>query len=166
MAFVHHSYPHHHLPALTSPVPCPPPPPAESHYLPPANIRGCTMKDTIIAAGSEVVDSTLNNCVVGLRSHINAGCKLDRVFMMGADYYETSQQARRVRETSGIPIGVGSNCVLKNVIIDKNARIGKNCTIINKAGVQEANREAEGLYIRSGIVTVLKNATVPDNTVV
>ena len=32
-------------------------------------------------------------------------------------------------------------------------------------GIEEANREDEGFYIRSGIVTVLRNAEVADGTV-
>ena len=32
-------------------------------------------------------------------------------------------------------------------------------------GIEEANKEAEGFYIRSGIVTVLRNAEVADGTV-
>jgi len=31
-------------------------------------------------------------------------------------------------------------------------------------GVEEANREDEGFYIRSGIVTVLRNADIPAGT--
>lgn len=41
---------------------------------------------------------------------------------------------------------------------------GKNCQIVNAAGVDEAVREDEGLYIRSGIVCVLRNAEIPDGT--
>jgi glucose-1-phosphate adenylyltransferase len=33
-------------------------------------------------------------------------------------------------------------------------------------GVQEADRPEEGYYIRSGIVVVLKNATVKDGTAI
>jgi glucose-1-phosphate adenylyltransferase len=32
--------------------------------------------------------------------------------------------------------------------------------------VEEAEREEEGFYIRSGIVVVLKNATIVDETVI
>ena len=33
-------------------------------------------------------------------------------------------------------------------------------------GVDESIREEEGFYIRSGIVTVLKNATIPAGTII
>jgi glucose-1-phosphate adenylyltransferase len=48
----------------------------------------------------------------------------------------------------------------------KNARIGCNVQIVNKDRVEEADRENLGFYIRSGIVVVLKNATIPDGTVI
>ena len=56
--------------------------------------------------------------------------------------------------------------MLQNCILDKNSRIGRNCVIVNKDGVEESNREDEGFYIRSGIVTVLNNSTIPDGTVI
>ena len=34
--------------------------------------------------------------------------------------------------------------------------------LLKEAGVEEANLEEDGLYIRSGIVTVLADATIPD----
>jgi hypothetical protein len=43
---------------------------------------------------------------------------------------------------------------------------GKNVTIVNKENIEESNREKEGFYIRNGIVVVLKNAIIPDGTVI
>ena len=84
--------------------------------------------------------------------------------IMGADYYESEEQREVLFKQGKLPIGIGANSVISNTIVDKNARIGKNCQIINKDGIEEANREDEGFYIRSGIVTVLRNAEVPDGT--
>jgi glucose-1-phosphate adenylyltransferase len=38
--------------------------------------------------------------------------------------------------------------------------------IINKDHIEEAERESQGFYIRSGIVVVLKNAIIPDGFVI
>jgi glucose-1-phosphate adenylyltransferase len=65
-----------------------------------------------------------------------------------------------------IPIGIGVGTTIRRAIIDKNARIGKNVIIINKENIQEANREEQGFYIRSGIVVVIKNRTIPDSMVI
>ena len=54
----------------------------------------------------------------------------------------------------------------KTAIIDKNAHIGRHVQIINKDKIEEAQREEEGFIIRSGIVVVLKNAIIPDGTVI
>jgi glucose-1-phosphate adenylyltransferase len=56
--------------------------------------------------------------------------------------------------------------VISNAIIDKNARIGKNCVITNEKGVQDFVDEENGVYIRSGIVVILRNATIPDGTTI
>lgn len=84
--------------------------------------------------------------------------------IMGADYYESDKQREELMAAGRIPIGIGSNSTISNTIVDKNARIGTDCTIVNKDGVDEANREDEGFYIRSGIVTVLRNAEIPNGT--
>lgn len=85
---------------------------------------------------------------------------------MGADYYESDQQREKLFSQGKLPIGIGENTVISNTIVDKNARIGKNCQITNKKGVDELNKEAEGFYIRSGIVTILRNAEIKDGTVI
>lgn len=59
-----------------------------------------------------------------------------------------------------VPIGIGAGSTISNTIVDKNARIGENCTIVNKEGIEEANKEDEGFYIRSGIVTVRRTSRI------
>ena len=85
--------------------------------------------------------------------------------IMGADYYESPEQRDAFFAAGKLPIGIGEGSTISNTIVDKNARIGKNCQIVNKEGIDEANREKEGFYIRSGIVTVLRNAEIPDGTI-
>lgn len=84
--------------------------------------------------------------------------------IIGADYYESVEQREALLAAGRIPIGIGQNSVISNTIVDKNARIGSDCHIVNSAGVEEAVREDEGLYIRSGIVCVLRNAEIPNGT--
>ena len=50
---------------------------------------------------------------------------------------------------------------MRRCIIDKNARIGSNCKIINTANVQEANKEEDGYVIKDGIVVVIKSSVFP-----
>ncbi|CAG9467600.1 unnamed protein product [Pedinophyceae sp. YPF-701] len=135
------------------------------HYLPPANVLQAQVDRSIVCSGSSIGQGAkIKNSIIGLRSTIGANCDIDRAYVMGADYFETPAQV--LSEGNGMPMGVGEGTTLRNTIVDKNARIGKGCTIVNKAGVEEANREDEGIYIRSGIVTVLRNATVDDGTTI
>lgn len=86
--------------------------------------------------------------------------------VMGADYYESDQQREKLLSQGKIPIGIGENSIITNTIVDKNARIGKNCKIMNKGGKEDDRNEDEGYYIRSGIVTILRNAEIKDGTVI
>ena len=85
---------------------------------------------------------------------------------MGADYYESKDQRSLLLASGGVPVGIGANSVVTNAIVDKNARVGKNCKIINKEGTAEYTSEASGIFIRSGIVVVAKGTTLKDNTVI
>jgi glucose-1-phosphate adenylyltransferase len=50
------------------------------------------------------------------------------------------------------------------VIVDKNARIGQGVRLTNEAGVDHA--DADGYYIRNGLIIVPKWGVVRDGTVV
>ena len=135
-------------------------------YLPPAKIDKCHVKDAIISHGCSLADCTVEDAIIGLRSQVGAGCTIKHAMIIGADYYESDEQKAKVIAAGGVPVGIGEGCTISNAIIDKNARIGKNCTITNAAGVEDLVDEENGIYIRSGIITILRNATIPDNTVI
>jgi glucose-1-phosphate adenylyltransferase len=63
-------------------------------------------------------------------------------------------------------MGIGKNSVVKRAIVDKNARIGSNVKIVNKDDVAEAARESDGYFIKSGIVTIIKDAVIPNGTII
>jgi ADP-glucose pyrophosphorylase len=63
-------------------------------------------------------------------------CALQNALIIGADYYESEEQRAKVLADGGVPLGIGSGSSIKNCIVDKNARIGKNVVIENKAGVE------------------------------
>ena len=85
---------------------------------------------------------------------------------MGADFYQPFAEEKSQYESTQVPLGIGANSTIRRAIIDKNARIGCDVQIINKDRVQEAEKESQGFYIRSGIVVVLKNAVIKDGTVI
>jgi glucose-1-phosphate adenylyltransferase len=103
---------------------------------------------------------------LGVRSRVESNCTIEDSLLMGADFYENAQKREQVIKANKVPVGIGSGTTIRRAIIDKNARIGRDVAIVNKDRIEEANREADGFYIRSGIVVVFKNATIPNGTVI
>jgi len=135
-------------------------------FLPPAKIEKCHVKDAIISHGCSLADCSVEDSIVGLRSQVGKGCTIKHAMVIGADFYESAEQKAKVVASGGVPVGIGDGCTISNAIIDKNARIGKNCTITNATGTEEFEDEENGVYIRSGIVTILRNASIPDGTII
>lgn len=135
-----------------------------ARYLPASKINRCTFDHVIIGDGCIVTEAHLKRCVVGIRAYVREGCRLENVIMMGADNFESDREIRANAE-NGIPnIGVGNNCVIRNAIIDKGARIGDN--VVLDPTNKPANYEGQGIFIRDGVLIVAKNAIVPSNTVI
>ncbi|KAL3696724.1 hypothetical protein R1sor_010800 [Riccia sorocarpa] len=135
-------------------------------YLPPTRIEKCQVEESIISHGCFIKECSIKHSVVGIRSQISYGSELKDTFMLGADYYETDAERAALIAEGKVPIGVGGNCKISNCIIDKNARIGDNVVIANSDNVQEAENAARGYYIRTGIVVILKNSTIPSGTII
>ncbi|XP_008458581.2 glucose-1-phosphate adenylyltransferase large subunit 3, chloroplastic/amyloplastic-like isoform X1 [Cucumis melo] len=134
--------------------------------LPPTKIDNCKIVDSIISHGCFLTNSFIDHSVVGIRSRINANVHLKDTVMLGADFYETEGEVAALLAEGRVPIGIGENTKIKDCIIDKNARIGKNVVIANSEGVQEADRSSEGFYIRSGITIILRNSVINDGFVI
>ncbi len=137
-----------------------------ARYLPPSKLLDCQITQSIIGEGCILKNCRIEHSVLGVRARVDSGCIIEDSLLMGADFYQTSVERKGIQEQGNIPLGIGADTIIRRAIIDKNARIGHDVRIINKDNVQEANREAQGFYIRSGIVVVLKNAVVPDGTVI
>jgi glucose-1-phosphate adenylyltransferase len=101
-----------------------------------------------------------------VRSLIETGCLIDNSLLMGADFYQPFIERSSALKSSKVPLGIGCDTTIRRAIVDKNACIGRNVQIINKDQIEEAARESQGFYIRSGIVVVMKNAVIPDGTII
>ncbi|MDJ0725456.1 MAG: glucose-1-phosphate adenylyltransferase [Prochloraceae cyanobacterium] len=135
-------------------------------HLPPTKMVNCTITESMISEGCILKESKIHHSILGIRSRVETDCSIEDTMIMGADLYESSEERSLLKAKGGIPIGIGSGSTIRRAIVDKNARIGNNVLIVNKDRIEESNREDEGFYIRSGIVVVLKNSTIPDNTVI
>ncbi|NET09853.1 MAG: glucose-1-phosphate adenylyltransferase [Symploca sp. SIO2B6] len=144
-----------------------------SRYLPSSKLLDCQITESIVGDGCILKKCQIHHSVLGIRSRITEGCVIRDTLIMGADYYQAEEGhgssrtgSRFPDDETGVPLGIGESTSIQGAIIDKNARIGKNVKILNKDRVEESNREDEGFYIRNGIVVVLKNAVIPDGTVI
>jgi glucose-1-phosphate adenylyltransferase len=137
---------------------------SRARMLPPAKISGTTLERTIIAEGCIIHASRIENSVVGIRTRIGAGTTIVSCYIMGSDYYETLSEIEHAAER-GIPkVGIGDRCYIKNVIIDKNCRMGNDVRINGGAHLPDSDH---ALYtVKEGIVVIKKGAIIPDGFVI
>jgi glucose-1-phosphate adenylyltransferase len=126
-------------------------------YLPGARLDGCYFRRVLLGDGSRVVDSDLEDVVIGLRSDVR-GATLRRTLVLGRDSHFPDGPP------GCPPVGIGEGAEIENAIIDKNARIGRGVRIVNIDNRREA--EGDGWSIRDGIVVIPKNGVVMDGTVI
>ncbi|HXQ69245.1 MAG TPA: glucose-1-phosphate adenylyltransferase [Pyrinomonadaceae bacterium] len=137
-----------------------------ARYLPPSKIEDTEINDSIVSDGCIINGAKITTSVIGLRSRISKGVRMEASFMMGADFYQTIEDMRRDHGKNLPRVGIGEGTVIKRAIIDKNARIGNNARLLNEAGTTAADGPNGSYYIRDGIIIVPKNAVVPDGTVI
>jgi glucose-1-phosphate adenylyltransferase len=133
-------------------------------WLPASKINGAHINHAIISDGCIINHANISHSIIGIRSIVGSGSDLNRVVLLGGDYYE-SHASILDNEILGKPrIGVGQNTRIDNAIIDKNARIGDN-VVITPAGKPE-NMDNPLFYIRDGIVIIPKNGIIPHGTLI
>jgi glucose-1-phosphate adenylyltransferase len=135
-----------------------------ARMLPPAKITRSVIERTIIGEGSVIVDSEITDSVVGIRSYIDRGTHIHRTVLHGSDYYGWQAMDERSPVQGPARPGISQGTRIEGAIVDRNASIGRDCVIMNSAGVEEG--EGPGFYIRDGVVVVVKNAEIPDGTVI
>jgi len=135
-----------------------------ARMLPPAKISGTTLERTIIAEGSIINASRMDNCVVGIRARVGLGSTVVNAYLMGNDFYETLEMMNEnVRK--GIPkLGIGERCYIKDAIVDKNCRIGNDVRI--NGGKHLENTDHALYTVKDGIVVVKKGAILHDGFVI
>ncbi|HGE71924.1 TPA: glucose-1-phosphate adenylyltransferase [Candidatus Poribacteria bacterium] len=129
-------------------------------FLPGSKINSCMVESSILCEGSIMTECIIKNSVIGVRSIINSGAVIENSIIMGADLYD------RVKDqcSSATLIGIGRGSIIRNAIIDKNAKIGCNVNIVNEKGLTKF--DGDNYSIRDGIVVVHKNAVIPDDTII
>lgn len=131
-------------------------------YLPPSKLLHCQVENSLISGGCLIRGASISRSIVGLRSIIREGTRIESSIIMGADDYDAYPIFNNSQ--TGFELGIGEGCVIRNAIIDKDARIGPNCRITNEKGLMHADHD---LYaIREGITVLRKGAILPEGSVI
>ncbi len=133
-------------------------------FLPASKVEKCLLEGVLVSEGCVVVDAEVRRSVLGIRSRVGRGTRITDTLVLGADYFETPEEAQQAASRGEPPIGIGEGTVIERAIVDKNARIGRGVKILNEAG--DGEKDGPGYFIREGIVIVPKNGVVPDGAVV
>jgi len=128
-------------------------------YLPGSAITNSHLENVLIAEGCCIQKAEIRHSIIGLRSQIGSGSRIEDSIIMGADYL---QRKNNLLEEDNIDIGIGDGAYIKGAIVDKNARIGRGVTIISFP--PGTDMDGENWYVRDGIVVIPKNAVVKHGT--
>jgi len=132
--------------------------------LPGSKLNNCNIHQSIIAEGCILNGADVKHSIIGVRSRIGGGSTVKNSIIMGADYFETAEELEQNSIKKFPNIGIGNHCTIINAIIDKNARIGDNVSIINAHNLQE--RDEANYSIRDGIIVVPKGSFIAGGTVI
>lgn len=137
---------------------------SRSRYLPPSKLQGCDIDQTLVSEGCIMNGVYARNSVIGLRSRIESGVRIENSILMGSDFFESIDELRNNLDGYYPNIGIGRNTIIRRAIIDKNVRIGKDVKLVNLRGVENEDCPNGTYYIREGIVIVPKGALIKDGT--
>ena len=136
-----------------------------SRYLPPSKLQECDIDTTMVSEGCILNGVYSRRSIIGLRSRIDTGARIENSIMMGSDFFEPPEEIQSNLDSGKPHIGIGRNTHIRRAIIDKNVRIGQDVRLLNEAGVKTADGPNRCYFIREGIIIVPKGACIDDGTV-
>ena len=101
----------------------------------------------------------IEDCIIGLRSHIKRGSVLRHTVMLGNHFYMPPSIDEKPMPRN---FWIGENCLIEKAIIDEYVQIGNNVRLVNQKGLMDYDGK-NGVYIRDGIVIVTAGTVLPDN---
>jgi glucose-1-phosphate adenylyltransferase len=137
-----------------------------SRHLPPSKVHNCDIDNSMVSEGCILNGIHALNSIIGLRSRIDEGVKIENSIIMGSDYYESLEEIRANLAASRPHIGIGTNTEISGAIVDKNVRIGRDVKLINRSRMETFDSEDGSYYIREGLIIIPKNSVVPDGSVI
>ncbi|HAV78395.1 MAG TPA: glucose-1-phosphate adenylyltransferase [Anaerolineae bacterium] len=128
-----------------------------ARFLPGSVVEGSKLQDVLLAEGCRIQNAEITHSIIGIRSQVAEGTMIKDSILMGADYYVVDEPQ------DNLPIGIGKNCHIESAILDKNARIGDNVTILPFPRDHE-DVDHDLYYVRDGIVVIAKDTEIPAGT--
>ena len=134
------------------------------YHLPGAKVNQSQIEGAMLCEGSIIDRSDVRRSIIGLRSVVRSETTIENSILMGADRHESQEQMAHDSLEGLLPLGIGSRCVIRNAIIDKNARIGDDVKLVNATSKEHADEDSYS--IRDSIIVVPKNTVIPSGTVI
>ncbi|MDI1240858.1 MAG: sugar phosphate nucleotidyltransferase, partial [bacterium] len=135
-----------------------------SRYLPPSKLHNCDVDNSMVSEGCILNGVYARNSIIGLRSRLEPGTRIESSIVMGSDYFESLDEMK-LNVERGVPhMGIGANATVRKAIIDKNVRIGRDVKLLNQAGKDHFDAPDSSYFIRDGIIIVPKGGQIPDGT--
>lgn len=133
-----------------------------ARMLPPSKIMGSYVQRAVFGDGCIIMADKVENSIIGNRTRIDRGSTVMNSYIMGADYYQATDEIVE-NENKGKPnMGIGKYCYIEYAIIDKNVKIGNNVRIIGGKHLPDGDYETHS--VKDGIVVVKKGAVIKDGT--
>jgi glucose-1-phosphate adenylyltransferase len=117
--------------------------------LPGSVIHESTLTDVLLAEGCRIERAQISHSVVGIRSQIGAGTRINDSVLNGLDFYSPD-------------LGIGSNCDIEGAILDKNVRLGDGVVI--RPFPRGSEQDGDGWVVRDGIVVLPKDSSIASGT--
>lgn len=134
-----------------------------ARLLPASKIMGTNLEYALMAEGCIIEASRIVRSVVGIRSRIGKGTTIEHSIIMGNDYFQ-SQNEIEAATPQNPAMGIGQRSYISNAIIDKNACIGNDVSIVG--GNQKEDGEYKYHTVKDGIVIIDKGTIIPDGTII
>ncbi len=132
-----------------------------ARFLPPAKIGDAVVQRALIAPGAIIGDgATVQQSIVGIRTVVGPRCVLDHVVCNGAGAFDLFDPKHPEEHAGRVRLGIGRDSILRNVIIDRDARIGAGVHLVNRRQLQEF--EDDYIRVRGGIIVVPRQVEIPD----
>lgn len=124
-------------------------------FLPGAKLNQASVECAILCEGSIVDEALVRDSILGVRSRVRPGAKIESSLVMGADFYQPP-------DTDHPLIGIGEGSHIRRAIVDKNSCIGRNVRLVNDDDVSEYDDPRGQFYVRDGIIVVVKGGIIPN----